>query len=396
MSLPLDGVRVVSLALQYPGPFATLLLADLGADVLVVERPGDGDPTRAFPGFHSALGRGKRSVALDLKQEGGRRALQALLGDADALLEGFRPGTMARLGFAADDVTREHPSLVYVSVSGFGQTGPNAARPGHDLTYQAEAGMLYEHLPPAPPPPPPSLALGDLAAGMFVAQAVLAGIVQRGRTGRGCVVDVAMTDCLTTLLAAHVGPVVNGDGPPGFPYEPGYGVFPTADGVHLALGVAHEDHFWRALCDLTGMADDRELTSPERFADSDRLQKALAAAIERRTADEWEAALLAADVPFGRVRALEELPRTPQAVARGMFGSVESPVGTTTAVRQPLIVDGAAPAPRRGTPLLGQHTCEALREAGIDDGALTELLATGAAVSNSAGARVAGQEEDHT
>jgi crotonobetainyl-CoA:carnitine CoA-transferase CaiB-like acyl-CoA transferase len=229
---------------------------------------------------------------------------------------------------------------------------------------------------------------------MFVAQAVLAGIVQRSRTGRGCVVDVAMTDCLTTLLAAHVGPVVNGTGPPGFPYEPGYGVFRTADGAHLALGVAHEDHFWRALCDLTGMTGDRGLTSPERFAAADRLRKALAAAIERRTADEWEAALSAADVPFGRVRALEELPRTPQAVARGTFASVGSPAGPMVAVRQPLIVDGAAPAPRRGTPVLGEHTREALREAGVPEAALTDLLARGAAVQSSAGAR--DHEEDHT
>jgi crotonobetainyl-CoA:carnitine CoA-transferase CaiB-like acyl-CoA transferase len=393
VTLPLEGIRVVSLALQYPGPFATLLLGDHGADVLVVERPDDGDPTRAFPGFHGALGRGKRSVALDLKQEGGRRALRALLTDADALLEGFRPGTMARLGFAAEDVTREHPALVYVSVSGFGQTGPNAARPGHDLTYQAEAGMHYEHLPPAPPPPPPSLAQGDLAAGMFVAQAVLAGIVQRGRTGRGCVVDVAMTDCLTSLLAAHVGPVVNGTGPPGFPYEPGYGVFVTADGAHLALGVAHEDHFWRALCDLTGMAEDRELTSPERFAAHERLHKALAAAIERRPLAEWEGAFAAADVPFGTVRSLEELPRTPQAVARGMFGSVESPAGPLLAVRQPLIVDGATPGPRRGTPLIGEHTSEALREAGVDQAQLAELIGCGAAVQNPAAGGTGGTED---
>lgn len=385
MSLPLEGLRVVSLALQYPGPFGTLLLADLGADVLVVERPGGGDPTRAFPAFHSALGRGKRSVALDLKQEAGRRALRSLLADADALLEGFRPGTMARLGFAPDDVTREYPALVYVSVSGFGQTGPNAARPGHDLTYQAEAGMLYEHLPPAPPPPPPSLALGDLAAGMFVAQAVLAGIVQRGRTGRGCFVDVAMTDCLTTLLAAHVGPVVNRTGQPGFPYEPGYGVFVTADGAYLALGVAHEDHFWRALCDLTGMEADRELTSPQRFAAHERLQHALAAAIERRPLAEWERAFTTADVPFGTLRSLEDLPRTPQAVARGMFSSVESATGALLAVRQPLIVDGTAPGPRCGTPLLGEHTIEVLQEAGVDQASLAELIRCGAAVQDPAG-----------
>lgn len=395
MSAPLDGIRVISLAHQYPGPFATMLLADLGADVIVVERPDGGDPTRAFPAFHAALGRGTRSVALDLKQDNGRRALQALLRNADALLDGFRPGTMARLGFAADDVARQHPSMVYVSVSGFGQTGPNAARPGHDLTYQAEAGMLYEHLPPAPPPAPPSLALGDLAAGLFVAQAVLAGIVQRGRTGRGCAVDVAMTDCLITLLAAHVGPVANRTGPPGFPYEPGYGVFTTAEGASLALGVAHEDHFWRSLCDLTGLLADRDLTSRERFAEADRLRGALAEAIGRRPLAEWEQDFTAADVPYGRLRSLEELPGTPQAVARGLFGLVASPAEAMTAVRQPLIVDGAGPGPRSGTPSLGQHTCDALREAGVDEAALAELLRSGAAVQGPTvpGLEGQGQEE---
>lgn len=373
MGLPLEGVRVVSLAHQYPGPFAAMLLSDLGADVVIVERPDGGDPTRAFTAFHASLSRGCRSVALDLKSDAGRAALDALLGTADALLEGFRPGTMLRLGLDAETVRRHHPQLIYVSISGFGQTGPNRQRSGHDIAYQAEAGMLYEHLPPAVPPPPPALALGDLSAGLFTAQAVLVGLVQRTRTGLGTTVDVSMVDCLSTLLTAHTGPVVNGTGTPGFPYEPGYGVFVTADGHHLAIALAHEDAFWRSLCDLTGLHADRDLDSPGRFADHARLGAELQQAIGRRPVVEWERLLLEADVPFGRLRSLEEQPQTPQSTARDTFSSVDSPSGPDVWVRQPLVVDGAALGPRRGAPALGEHTAEVLAEVGLDDETISAL-----------------------
>jgi len=374
VTLPLEGLRVLSLAHQYPGPFATMMLSDLGADVVVVERPEGGDPTRAFPSFHSALARGSRSVALDLKSEAGRAALRHLLRDADALLEGFRPGAMGRLGLDPETVRRDFPQLVYVSISGFGQTGPNRLRSGHDLTYQAEAGMLYEHLPPAPPPPAPSLALGDLAAGMFAAQAVLVGLVQRTRTGEGCSTDVSMVDCLSTLLAAHTGPVVNASGSPGFPYEPGYGVFVTSDGQHLALAVAHEDHFWRALCDLTGLHADRDLDSPSRFEDHARLRAELQLALGRHPLAEWEQRFTEADVPFGRLRPLEELPGTPQSTARGTYSTLDSPSGPGIYVRQPLVIDGSNPGPRRGAPGLGEHTAEVLASAGLDDDSISALI----------------------
>ena len=143
MGLSLDGIRIVCLAEQYPGPYATLLLADLGADVILVERPGSGDPARQFPGFHAALSRNKRSVVIDLKAEDGRRQLRDLVASADVLMEGFRPGTMERLGFGYAAVELLNPKLVYVSISGFGQSGPYRDRPAHDLSYQAIAGFLF-------------------------------------------------------------------------------------------------------------------------------------------------------------------------------------------------------------------------------------------------------------
>jgi crotonobetainyl-CoA:carnitine CoA-transferase CaiB-like acyl-CoA transferase len=376
--LPLAGVRVISLAQQYPGPFATMVLADLGADVVLVERPGTGDPARAFPGFFDAMARGKRSAALDLKRDAGRAAMRRLIAGADVLLEGFRPGTMARLGLGPEVLLQDQPGLVYVSVSGFGQTGPHRARPGHDLTYQAEAGMLYEHLPPSPPPPAPAVALGDLSAGMFAVQAVLLGLVGQSRTGRGGYFDVSMADCLTTLLAAHAGPVLNASGPPGFPYEPGYGVFVTSDGAYLALGIVHEDPFWRALCDVTGLDAERDLDASARRADHERLAGLLAAAIARRSAADWEQTLSAADVPYGRVRSLAELPGTAQSRARGLFTSPDGPTGAVD-VRQPLVIDGTAPGPARGVPALGEHTVQVLGESGLAADMIAELLASGAA-----------------
>lgn len=369
MRRPLEGLRAVSLAHQYPGPYATALLADLGMDVVLVERPDGGDPARAFPAFHGALARGKRSAALDLTTPSGHAALIALATRADVLLEGFRPGAMARLGLAYEDLARVNPDLVYVSVSGYGQDGPYRSRPGHDVTYQAEAGMLHELLPdgdrrPEDPPPAPSLALGDLTAGLLAVQGALLGLVRRERGDGGTHVDVSMFDGLVSLLTAHLGPVVNDSGQPGFPYEPGYGIFRTGDDAYLALGVAHEDRFWRALCEVTGLNAEADLAASERLAQRARLHERLAAAIRGRSLAEWARAFEDADVPFGQVRDLDEVPCSPQARARELFHRVPGADGAVTAhVRQPLRVNGVAPGPSRGVPRLGEHTAEVLAEA---------------------------------
>lgn len=374
MSLLLDGVRVLSLAHQYPGPYATMLMSDLGADVVLVERPDGGDQARAFPGFHNSLARGKRSIALDLKSEQGRELLLTLVKQTDVVVEGFRPGTMDRLGIGQRVLTEVRPELVYVSVSGYGQTGPYAARPGHDLTYQAEAGMLYEHAASAQPPEAPALELGDLIAGLLTVQAVLGGLLRREREHRGAVLDVSMFDGLVSLLTTHLGPVVNDEGPPGFPYEPGYGVFQARDGALLALGVAHEDHFWRELCVVTGLDADRDLTAAERFGDHERLRCALQTALSRRTGAEWEKLFDAHDVPYGRVRSLEEAAQSPHTRARGLLHEVLGSGESRQYVRQPLGIDGAGPGPRGGVPKLGEHTVEVLSDAGVSGALIAAAL----------------------
>lgn len=382
MKPPLEGVRLLSLAEQYPGPFATALLGDLGADVVLLERPSGGDPTRAFPGFHEALARGKRSVALDLKDPGGRAAFLAMVAGADAVLEGYRPGVMARLGLDYETLRRVNGQLVYVSVSGFGQDGPYRDRPGHDLSYQALAGTLYGQLADGSPPRPTTLELGDLSAGLFTAQAVLLGLVRRARDGQGSYIDVSVFDGLVSLLSAHLPPVLNGTGAPGFPHEPGYAVFRTSDRRLLSLSVAHEDHFWRRLCTVLGLDDEQALSSAQRLADRERLSALLAERIATRTRAEWGRLLTSADIPHGDVHDLADLPADPHVAARALLATTTTGAQPRQFVRQPLMVDGVGWGPQSGAPALGQHTAEVLSEAGLSDQDIRALLASGAACAS--------------
>ncbi|ORV51699.1 hypothetical protein AWC03_21705 [Mycobacterium europaeum] len=369
---PLAGIRVVSLAEQFPGPFATLLLSDLGADVVQVERPNGGDPSRAFPGHYDALNRGKRSVALDLKDADGADAFGRLVSHADVLLEGFRPGVLSRLGFGPDELLRRHPRLVYVSVSGFGQESPLRNHPAHDLSFQAMAGLLDSEAAPHPP----VLALADLSAGMFAAFAALTGVVAAQKTGRGGHYDVAMLDTLLTLAATRLVPSANGQPPDTLGLDPGYGLFATADGEWISLSIAFEDHFWMALCVALDLPEIGAISAAERIGERERLRGLIAARILASPADHWDKVLLAAGVPYGRVSTLADVLGDPNTLARQMIQSVATPDGERSFVRQPLIVDGVPHGPTRGTPRLGEHTAEILREAGVPPEVVDRLAAT--------------------
>jgi crotonobetainyl-CoA:carnitine CoA-transferase CaiB-like acyl-CoA transferase len=280
--LQLDGIRIVSLAEQYPGPYATLLMADLGADVILVERPGIGDPARQFPAFHAALNRNKRSVALDLKADGDKQRFRDLVASADVLLEGFRPGIMQRLGLGYEAMASINPRLVYASISGFGQTGPYRDRPAHDLSYQALAGFLHAQAATRSTQLPSDIAVGDLSSGMFAALGVLAALLARARTGKGAYIDVSMTDGLVSWMSVMVGPAMNGEPLADIAAEPAYGLFECQDGKLLSLSIAHEDWFWRPLCTLIGMEDAADLKRAERTQREielvARIGKAIAAA----------------------------------------------------------------------------------------------------------------------
>ncbi|HYF61064.1 MAG TPA: CaiB/BaiF CoA-transferase family protein [Burkholderiaceae bacterium] len=358
---PLSGLRVVSLAEQYPGPYATLLMADLGAEVILVERPGAGDPARRFRGFHEALNRNKRAVAIDLKSEAGREALRGLLRTADVMLEGFRPGTMERLGFGWTDVSALAPRVVYVSISGFGQHGPHRDRPAHDLSYQAMAGLLYAQARSGEPLPAGDLAIGDLSSAMFATVGALAALHERARTGRGRHVDVSMTDGLVSWMSVMLGPTMNGEPLADIAAEPAYGTFRCGDGRLLTLSIAHEDWFWRPLCGLLGLDDAAGFGRDERVADAASLRARIAAALQRAPRATWAERLDAAGIAWGPLHDLDEVVRDPHFIARGLFREVpDGRGGTRRVVAQPLVFDGEHPGPVRGTPAPGEGNAELL------------------------------------
>jgi len=305
----LDGVRVLDFSIWRPGPYATQLLAEAGADVLKVEPPG-GDPMRAYPDLFAALHANKRSIVLDLKDDVDRARARALATDADVVIEGFRPGVAARLGIDEPSLRTVAPSLVYCSLSGMGQTGPLADVPGHDLNYLAWAGTLApEGGEPVWPKPP----VADLAGGLAAAFAVCAALVRRQRTGEGEYIDLAMADVLASWTGEAT-PRMDSVETAGT--VPGYGVFATADG-HLTLGIVTEDHFWRALCKVLAMDDCADLPFAARAAIAPELQARIASALATFARDDAVERLLAAGVPAAPVWSRADMLASPHFRARG-------------------------------------------------------------------------------
>jgi crotonobetainyl-CoA:carnitine CoA-transferase CaiB-like acyl-CoA transferase len=349
----LSGVRVLDLSIWRPGPYATQLLADLGADVLKVEPPG-GDPMRIFPELFSNLNGNKRSVVLNLHDPGDRAHAHELARDADALVEGFRPGVATRLGMGEAELRAINPSLVYCSVSGYGQDGPLAAAPGHDLNYQAYAAVLA---PDGGPPVPSAVPIADLGGGLAAAMAVCAALLGRGRTGEGEHVDVSMTD----LLASWSGPFTRlalGDDGERLGRLPHYGSFLTADGSWLTMGVIDEQHFWASVCDGLGLEDLRDLELVERTARHDEIRARLTEAIASRKRDEL-VELLRDDAPVAPSLTRSEMLEHPQFRQRGL-------TGVTTGDGYPAMGYPVRFA-RRGAhlpgaaPKLGEHQSEGFR-----------------------------------
>ena len=365
--LPFVGVRILSLAEQLPGPLATMLLADLGADVILVERPAGGDPSRRFPGLFASLNRNKRSVAIDLKTDAGRAQFLALVDTADVELEGFRPGVMARLGLDAPTLRARKPSLVCLSISSFGQTGPSAQVAGHDLSIQSALGMIDVPTGQEADAAMPVLPLADIAAGMYAAFGIVTGLFARCRTQQGSEIDVAMSDSLLSWMSIFLVPPALGlPIRPLPPNDPGYGLFGTADGRQITLSIAGEDRMWASLCHLLGLGDRlATLDEAERCTRRDEVVPLLREAIERREHDALCAALTDARIAFGPVRRQDEVLRDPHTAARRMAVTIDGSGAAGPYVRQPLIIDGRIGSFTRAAPSLGQHNAELLGSAAI-------------------------------
>jgi crotonobetainyl-CoA:carnitine CoA-transferase CaiB-like acyl-CoA transferase len=326
----LSGIKVVDLTQFLPGPMMTMMMADQGADVLKIEPPR-GDPARAMPPFeagHSVwfrnLNRGKRSLALDLKSEGGRERLWKEISDADVFVEGFRPGVIERLGFGYDAVATRNPRIVYCSVSAFGQSGPLSHHPAHDLAVQALAGFLSVNNAPGEAPVVPGVAAADATAGLTALSGVLMALIGRQRTGRGDYLDIAMFDSLLPWCAHVAGNAIAGGESPSSGDQRSLGgaafyqVYQTVDGRHLVLG-GREEKFVANLLTALGREDLITLGSMPAGEPQVPLIAFLRATFATRTRDEWVAWFADKDVAFAPVLDFREALDQPHVAERGLL-----------------------------------------------------------------------------
>jgi alpha-methylacyl-CoA racemase len=386
--LPLEGIKILDLSRLAPGPFCSMMLGDLGADVLLVEAPADGKLAGALFGnrnideqkiaAYNMMGRNKRSIVLNLREQEAREIFYRLAETADVVLEGFRPGVVKRLGVDYETLIARNPRLVYCSLSGFGQTGPYSGLVGHDINYISVGGALGMIGWPDTPPAIPVNLLADFAGGgMHAAYGILAALMARERTGRGQHVDIAMSDGVLYLLASLAGNVLMGGASPtrgGTALNgsvPFYNVYQCGDGGWISLG-SLEPHFWVNLCKAMG----REDFIPHQWDGSKRAEIAahFKAQFETKTRDEWFEILKQTDICVGPVYSLEEALRDPHNLAREMVVEVDHP--TLGKVKHIGIGTKLSDTPgqvRSTAPLAGQHTADVLASLGIDAAAVASL-----------------------
>ena len=385
---PLAGLRVLELARILAGPWAGQILADLGADVVKVERKGTGDDTRGWgPPFVEAadgshLGaayfhgtnRGKRSIELDFESEDGRRIVKKLAARSDVLIENFKVGGLAKFGLDYASLSKDNPQLIYCSVTGFGQTGPYASRAGYDLMAQGMGGIMDLTGTLDGEPQRAGVPVADIFTGIYSVVGILAALIERGRTGRGCQVDTALVDSQVGVLANQaLNYLVSGKVPKrignAHPNIVPYQVFPVADG-HIIIATGNDGQFAK-LCVVLG--EPKIAEEPSYRANSDRLgnREQLIAQLSALTVRWRRGDLLekleAVGVPAGPINSLDQVFSDPQVIHRGM--RIERPSaaakgGKIPGVRTPVIIGGRPMAAERPSPRLGEHTAEVLREIG--------------------------------
>jgi crotonobetainyl-CoA:carnitine CoA-transferase CaiB-like acyl-CoA transferase len=371
----LDGVRVVDFTQALSGPYCTLMLADLGADVVKVENRDGGDDSRRWgppfvgddAAYFMSVNRNKRSLALDLKDPQDKALALRLVAEADVVVENWRPGTAARLGLDAESLRTLHPRLVHCSISGFGQgAGP---RSGYDQIVQGESGVM-SLTGPVGEPTKWGVPVGDISAGMFAASAILAALYERTTTGTGRSIDIAMQDSLVSMLTHHAARYLNGAPVPvsdhnGHATIAPYGLFRAQDGfVNICVG--NDSQFARMCAALEAghlLGDVRFTTNAERLAHKVELMTAIEESLSTVTVDDALAALAVVGVPSGRVRTIGDVLDDPRTRARQMVLDIDRPdSGPARVVNTPWKFDGVAPAARLAPPRLGEHAADLVED----------------------------------
>lgn len=375
---PLSGVKILDLCRVVSGPFATMHLGDLGADVVKIEDPRSGDESRRYgppfvngeSSYFLSVNWNKRSCAVDLKSPAGRDAVLELAKVADVVIDNFRPGTLDRWGLSYEAMSAENPRLIQCSISGFGRTGPDANRPGYDLILQGESGVMDITGDPDGPPMKVGTSIADLVTGLYASQAVLAALMKREKNGVGGRVDVSMLDAMASLLTFNAGMYfASGESPKRrgnvHPTISPYETFKAGDGW-INVGVAN-DKFWALFC---GVIDRKELetdvrfdTAPKRAENRADLAGILRPIFETQPRDVWLELLSGAGIPCGAIRTVGEVCEAPQLTQRGMVQTVPHRVaGEVKFVARPLQFDDLAPAPSTPPPTLGEHTFDVFED----------------------------------
>ena len=399
-SAALDGVTVLDFTRILAGPYCTMILADLGADVVKVERPGSGDDTRGFAppyfadrdgnetseaAYFHAANRGKKSLTLDLGHPRGQEIARMLAGRADVIVENFKAGDIAKFGLGYEAVRASNPSVIYCSITGFGQTGPYRARAGYDAMIQAMGGIMSVTGQSEGEPLRVGIAISDLLSGLYATIAILAALGHRQRTGEGQSIDIALLDStIATLSYQATNFLATGENPPrhgnAHPNIVPYQAFPTSDG-NLVLAIGNDTQFVR-FCEITGRSDLAEDplfdTIAGRVRNREVLVPVIAEIMKTRTSAAWSDALESAGIPSGPINTLADVFADPQVLDRGLRIALEHPMlGHAPSVASPLRLSETPVAYRRAPPLLGQHSDEILSALGLAAGEIAELRESG-------------------
>jgi CoA:oxalate CoA-transferase len=372
MTQPLEGIRVLDLTHVLAGPFCTQILGDLGAEVIKIERPGVGDPTRRMPPhtmkdqslYFMALNRNKKSLTLDLKSSEGKEIFYGLTRKADVVMNNFTPGTMEKLGLGYEDLKKINPKIVWASVTGYGQTGPYRERPSYDIIVQAMGGAMSYTGEPGQPPVRCGIPIGDLGGAVFAVIGILSALVSRSMTGEGRMVDISMLDvqlALHTYRAKYYFVAGEVPQPVGTAHVSNVPLraYRTKDSALVIE--AYIDHFFRNLCknmDMEKLADDpRFSTRGSRLKNREELDRILEEAFLKKTTDEWLDLFVKLEVPAGPINTVDKAVADPQVLSRNMVVEIDSPhVGKTKDVGSPVKVSGVDRIPYVYSPALGEHT----------------------------------------